>query len=117
MNNNHQPAQQGGVTNLRIEIRDINGTPIVAGSRVCVYPQEYAVISRSNTEYGETPTALVDSRRPLPIKDLPLFIGRVRWNQYLLAFDVAVEQVLGATLGQVSVTMGGGNYAYEVLDD
>lgn len=101
---------------IEVTIRDINGAIIKEGSRVCAYEQRYAEVSRD--ESGPVPIVEVDISRPMPIKDVPLFIGRVRWSHEHLAFEIAIEKMLVDWVSPpCSVRMGGGSYAFELMED
>lgn len=100
---------------LIIDVRDMNGVPISEGNRVCAYAQEYDEISRD--EVGGIPVVEVDHGRPKPIKDIPLFIGRVEWSPDQLAFEIAIEKMMVKWEAvPCRVRMGGGQYAYELVD-
>lgn len=106
---NHEPHMK-----IEIALKDINGKALAEGSRVCAYAQDYAEISRD--ESGGIPVIEVDHAKPKPIKDVPLFIGRVVWNPEQLAIEIAIEEMLVEWATSPSrVRMGGGNYAYELI--
>ena len=99
---------------IEIEIKDIDGNPIVEGSRVLAYAQDYEEVSRD--ESGNIPVIEVDHTRPKPIKDVPLFIGCVVWNPEELALEIAIEKMLVKWQTNPSrVRMGGGNYEYGLV--
>lgn len=99
---------------ITVELNDINGTPLSEGSKVCAYAQEYAEISRDDS--GDIPIIEVDHARPRPIKDVPLFIGRVAWDAEQLAFEIVIEKMMVKWESEpCRVRMGGGHYAYELI--
>ena len=99
---------------IEIEIKDIDGKTINEGSRVCAYAQDYAEISRDESE--GVPVVELDHTRPKPIKDVPLFVGRVFWNAEELAVEIAIEKLLVKwEHAPAYVRMGGGNYAYGLI--
>lgn len=99
---------------LEIELKDINGSPIEIGDKVCAYAQEYAEVSRD--ESNGVPVIELDRARPKPIRDVPLFIGRVVWDAEQLAFEIAIEKLMVDWEAQPSsVRMGGGHYVYELV--
>lgn len=99
---------------LTVIIKDINGHEIVEGSRVCAYEQNYVEVSRD--ESGLVPIIEVDSSRPIPVKDVPLFIGHVRWDDEQLCFMVVIEKMMvDWNPAPCSVHMGGGSYTYELM--
>lgn len=90
---------------------DIDGNPIKIGDYVWVYPQQYEEVSRDTS--GEIDVVEVDSSRPKPVLDVPLYAGTVQWSDYDLRFEVRIERDFGKH-GIVSVGLGGGNYAFQI---
>lgn len=62
----------------QFEFKDIDGKDIKLRDRVFVFSQDYEVIAADYSD--RVPVVLVDSNKPLPLKDVPLFIGTVYWS-------------------------------------
>lgn len=102
---------------IHLDLKDINGQPLDHGSRVVAYAQEYEEVSRDESD-PSCPIVEEDHDKPRPIKDVPLFIGRVMWNPEQMAVQVRIEKMMVKWECEVSsVRMGGGGYAYELLED
>lgn len=101
---------------LTFDLRDLNGRSVNLGDKICAYAQEYEVTHREETP-GETPVECLDTTRPKPFKDVPLFIGRVVWSDAALALEVKIEEVMVRwEIKPASVFLGGGQFVFEVLD-
>lgn len=103
---------------IEAEIRDMNGAPLVLGQRVRVYEQRYAVAGRD--EACGVPVVTVDSGRRLPVADVPLFEGVLRWNEFEAMVEITVERLWawGADDGMptpTAVKFGGASYAVEAI--
>lgn len=98
---------------IETEINDINGTPLQLGDTVLAYAQEYEEVSRD--ESCGVPIAQVDTARPKPLKDVPLFKGRIEWDAEQMALQIRIEQVLVNWEPKPAVVQMGG-YVYEKLD-
>lgn len=102
--------------NLQIQIKDINDRDINIGDRVCAYAQNYSEISRSDPDEGGIQVVELDTSKPRPIQDVPLFIGTVAWSEDMLALEVVVERILAKWDSNPSrIRMGGGCYAFELM--
>lgn len=100
--------------NFQILFKDINGSDINLGDRVCAYAQDYDEVDRQYL-HGVLVVEL-DSTKPKPIKDIPLFIGKVRFNEEELYVEVLIEKMMVEWENPpCSVRMGGGFYVYELM--
>ena len=100
---------------LEIELKDINGNEIKEGSKVCAYVQDYVEMYHYRSD--DAPIVVLDHTKPKPIKDVPLFIGKVVWNNEQLAFEILIEKMM-TDWNPIpsSIKMGGGAYAYELIN-
>ena len=91
-------------------MKDINGTYITVGSKVFVYQQRY------ESQQDEDGVWLVDQSKPLPVTDVPLASGVIEWDDDLLSYIVRYDWTCDSWNGKAGAQMGGGNYAYELID-
>lgn len=85
---------------ITTSFKDIDGRDINLGDKVFVFSQEYEVIEE---DYSDgVPVIMVDFSKPLPIKDVPLFLGRVEWCDDRKALIVRVEKEFGEGRGVAS---------------
>ncbi len=103
---------------IKAEIRDMNGVPLALGQRVRVYEQRHAVVERNDV--CGVPVVTVDTARPLPVADVPLFEGVLRWNEFEAMLEITVERLWawGEDDGMptpTAVKFGGASYAVEAV--
>ena len=77
---------------IHVEVNDINGQPLALGDEVVAYALEYAEVSRD--ESWGIPVIEVDSSRPKPLRDVPLFRGRIVWDAGRLDLEVEILETL-----------------------
>lgn len=92
-------------------IKDINGKDLVEGDTVLVYVQRYA------KEQDQDGIWTVDQSKPLPLADIPMAQGTIGWDDYLLAWTVRYSWVCNNWKGKSAAPIGGGEYAYEKIDN
>lgn len=66
------------------------------------------------------PVVTVDSGRRLPVADVPLFEGVLRWNEFEAMVEITVERLWAwgsddGTPTPVAVKLGGAAYAVEAI--
>ncbi len=104
--------------NIEVQVKDINGNEINLGDRVYAYAQNYAEISRSEPDEGGIQVVELDTSKPKPIQDVPLFVGVVAWSEDMLALEIVIEDILVEWGSSPSrIRMGGGCYVYEISTD
>lgn len=99
---------------ITCECKDINGVPIELGSKVCVYAKDYEI--RSSEMSGDIEIIELDIEKPKPLKDVPLMMGTVIWEENQMAVLVHVDKMLvewEAPPGAISMDFY--NYAFEVI--
>jgi hypothetical protein len=96
---------------IEVDVRDINGAPLHIGDKVMAYAKEFE-IRRRETLGGGTRVVEVASERPKPVKDVPLFAGRIVWSADTLSLQVRIEKMYvhwESRLSSVSMS----HYLYE----
>lgn len=97
---------------IPIGLDDNFGNPIYRDDEVIAYGQEYEEIALAGD------VVEVDADKPRPVADVPLFRGFVRWDEDQLAYVVEVTEIMGDwELKPSSIRMGGGAYAYELVNN
>ena len=89
---------------------DMHGKELREGDKVLVYPQRYR---RQVVASGVWD---IDQTKPLPGPDGPQARGVVAWDEHLLAWVVRYEWTCDEWHGKAGAMMGGGEYAYEKLE-
>lgn len=98
--------------------RDLHGRDIREGDEVFLYRQEYerTILNPDAVTQGETPVYLMDSNRPLPVADVPMARGVVRWDTFRMAYVIRLKwKCQQWDTGIAGCLMGGANYVYEIL--
>jgi hypothetical protein len=90
-------------------MKDIHGNALAEGDTVLVYAQRYERVREAGGVW------VVDQTKPLPVADVPMARGRVAWDKDLLAWTVRFDWVCEAWQGKAAVQMGGGEYAFEAI--
>ena len=90
-------------------MRDIHGNTLGEGDTVLVYPQRY---EREREADG---VWVVNQKKPLPVADVPMARGVVAYDKDLLAWMVRYDWVCEAWQGKAAAQMGGGEYAFEMI--
>lgn len=74
---------------IKTELLDINGTPLRLGDYVIAYAQDYEEVKPTVRIHDPaeivTDTLKVvelDDSKPKPVKDVPLFVGHIDWDDY-----------------------------------
>ena len=91
-------------------MRDMHGKELREGDKVLVYAQRY---QRQLVTGGIWE---VDQTKPLPCPDVPQARGVVAWDEHLIAWVVRYEWTCDDWDGKAGALMGGGEYAYEKLE-
>lgn len=95
---------------ISFDLLDIDGNSIQLGDRVLVYQQAYEVVDREGNE------VTIDIDRPLPVADVPWFVGVVQWGFTMLRLEVAIEESLREGIPPASISMGGPGYSFQVIE-
>lgn len=100
---------------ITLELQDIDGQPLELGDRVFGFAQSYAELSRKGGGFsGECLEIEEDRTRPMPVKDVPLFVGAVAWCSEMLNLVIDVEEIFADwQLPPSRISMGGGHYVYQ----
>jgi hypothetical protein len=100
---------------IEFELKDINGEDLQLGDLVWVYRQDYEEIGREEDEGGLC--IEIDITKPRAITDVPLFIGKLVWQEDLYQLDLEVCEVVDdvyRNLGSISLGIG---YALEKMKE
>lgn len=101
---------------LEIELNDVNDKPINIGDRVIAYEQAYKIIEVGYYDELDR-VVVVDMEKPLPTKDIPLFIGKVAWNKDDLCLELIVEKLLADWEPKPATIKMVNGYAYELYEN
>lgn len=106
-----------------IGLKSLSGLEILEGSTVAVYAQKYKVTSVHNDgEEGTARVVEIDQSKPLPVADIVLAHGHVYWSVHDLAWRCRLVWLCPEWHDRengpspVDIGMGGGHYAFEIID-
>lgn len=103
-----------------IGLKSLSGLEILEGSTVAVYAQDYVVTHvHSDGSDGTPPVIEVDHSKPLPVADVPLAHAHVYWDTDMLMWKGRIVWKCPeweASPSACTISMGGGFYAFEIID-
>ena len=73
-------------------LKDIDGQELQLGDRVFAFEQEYESVVVEEDE--DISIVEIDRSKPLPLLDVPLYIGRLTWDPEFMQVMVKVERTL-----------------------
>lgn len=93
-----------------IVTKDMDGNDLLEGDRVMAFQARYETTRIEDNIYEE------HHDRPLPTRDVPLFIGSIYWSKEMLAWWIKVEKILVEwETKPCGIAMGGGSYLYQKM--
>lgn len=103
-----------------IVCKDMNGEPIHEGDRVMGFEQRYhSTLVGHGSVPGcddELPIYEIDTSKPLPSPDVPLFRGQVYWSEDMLAYWIKLDWVTEQwNPSPCCLQMGGAGYSYQLV--
>jgi hypothetical protein len=93
--------------NIEFSLKDINGEELELGDLVWVYNQDYEEVGREEDEDGTV--VEIDITRPRPVADIPVFIGKLVWQEDLYQLDLEIVTRIDRNyegVGSVSLGIG-----------